>query len=250
MTILAHKSFQTVWGVVLLLLVWQGLSLAVAQPVLPGPFAATSAFVSSVTQGDLLVHLAYSSARVIAALVTALLLAVPAGMFLGRHQVVDKLFSPFVHLVYPIPKVAFLPVVIILMGVQNLSKIFLIGLIVFFQILVTTRDASRGVSRASITSVKSLGATAWDTYRHVVFPACLPKVFTSLRIGVGTAIAVLFLTETFATVHGLGYYLLDAWSRLDYEDLFAGVIAMGLLGATLYWLLDLAQRRFCPWEQL
>jgi len=75
-------------------------------------------------------------------------------------------------------------------------------------------------------------------------------VFTSLRIAVGTAVAVLFLTETFATVHGLGYYLLDAWSRLDYGDLFAGVIGMGLLGATLHWIVDRLEARLCPWERL
>ncbi len=243
-------AWQGLWGIILVLAVWQGLAWLVAQPVLPGPAAALRAFAASLKEGNLPLHFAYSAYRVVVALGFGLLLAVPAGMVMGRHRLADALFSPFVHLIYPVPKVAFLPVVVILLGIQNLSKIFLIGLIVFFQILVTTRDAARGVNRASITSIESLGASEWDVYRHVVFPACLPKVFTSLRISVGTAIAVLFLTETFATTWGLGYYLLDTWSRLNYENLFAGVIAMGLLGAGLYWLLDRVEAWFCPWERL
>jgi len=246
----AARAARAVWGVFLLLALWQGLSWLVGQPVLPGPLEAAGAFARSVVSGRLLPHLAYSTFRVLAAIGAAVVLAVPAGIAMGRYRVADRLFAPFVHLVYPVPKVAFLPVVVMLLGVGDLAKVFLIGLIVFFQILVTTRDGARGVPRSSVMSVKSLGAGEWDILRHVFLPACLPRVFTSLRIAVGTAVAVLFLTETFATVHGLGYYLLDAWSRLDYGDLFAGVIGMGLLGATLHWIVDRLEARLCPWERL
>jgi NitT/TauT family transport system permease protein len=244
------RALQAAWGVFLLLAVWQGLSWLIGRPVLPGPAQAGKAFIVALLSDRLLPHLAYSTFRVLAAVGAALVLAIPAGIAMGRYAVGDRLFSPLVHLVYPVPKVAFLPVVVILLGVRDLSKVFLIGLTVFFQILVTTRDGARNVPRASVMSVKSLGATEWDILRHVVFPACLPRVFTALRIAVGTAVAVLFLTETFATVHGLGYYLLDAWSRLDYRDMFAGVIAMGLLGAALHWIVDRLEARLCPWQRL
>ncbi len=246
----ARRTLHTAWGVFLLLATWQGLSWLVDRAVLPGPLEAGEALAESVMSGRLLPHLAYSTFRVLAAVASAVVLAVPAGIAMGRYPVVDRLLSPFVRLVYPVPKVAFLPVVVLLLGVHDLAKIFLIGLVVFFQILVPTRDGALAVPRSCIMSVRSLGAKEWDILRHVVLPACLPRVFTSLRIAVGTAVAVLFLTETFATSHGLGYYLLDAWSRLDYGDLFAGVIAMGLLGAALHWTVDRLEARFCPWERL
>ena len=87
-------------------------------------------------------------------------------------------------------------------------------------------------------SVRSLGASRFDIYRHVVVPASLPDIFTALRIGTGTAIAVLFLAETIAGSDGIGYYIGDAWGKIDYPAMFAGIIGMALLGVGLYEALD------------
>ena len=94
----------------------------------------------------------------------------------------------------------FLPVLLVLLGLGNAPKIALIAIIVFFQILVTARDAAKAVPEASVLSVRSLGASRLDIYRHVVVPAALPDIFTALRIGTGTAIAVLFLAESIAGI--------------------------------------------------
>lgn len=155
-----------------------------------------------------------------------------------------------IYLLYPLPKIVFLPVVMILLGLGDLSKIFLITLVVFFQILVTTRDAARNVSHAKILAVVSLGAGRLDIYRHVIWPAIIPEIFTALRIGSGTAIAVLFFAESFASSEGLGYYIMDAWTRSAYQEMFAGIIAMGLLGYLLYAGLDALDKKICPWKKL
>jgi NitT/TauT family transport system permease protein len=131
-----------------------------------------------------------------------------------------------------------------------MSKIALIALIVFFQILVTARDAAKSVPEQSVLSVRSLGATRFDVYRHVVVPAAMPDIFTALRIGTGTAIAVLFLAESIAGSSGIGYYIVDAWGRIDYPAMFAGIIGMALLGVVLYEVLDALDAWVTRWRRV
>lgn len=186
-------------------------------------------------------------------LLAALAPAVALGMVLGRVEKFDRYAAPLIYLTYPVPKIIFLPLVITLLGLGELSKIFLISVIVFFQILVTTRDASRQVNKSMVDSMLSLGAGELHIYRHVIYPACLPKILTALRISLGTAIAVLFFSETIANrggIGGIGYHLMEAWARLEWDVMFAGIIAMGIMGFALYLLLEWVEKKLCPWEFL
>jgi NitT/TauT family transport system permease protein len=229
-----------------LLICWELLSLAVRNPALPDPCSALIAFVTALPQ-TLWKHFLISAYRVSASLAISLIIAAPLGVYLGREERLDRFFAPLLYLLYPIPKIALLPVIIVLFSLGDVSKIFTITLILLFQILVTTRDAAKRVHPNSVISVKSLGASAQEIYRHVIIPACLPDIFTSVRISLGTAIAVLFFTESFATFQGLGYYIIEAWSRIDYPEMFAGIIGMSVLGLLLFVLIDYLQRLLCPW---
>jgi NitT/TauT family transport system permease protein len=229
-----------------LLIGWELLSLGLKNPALPDPFSALSTFFE-VLPSSLWLHFLISAYRVFASLVLSILIAVPLGIYLGRDLSLDRYFAPLLYLLYPIPKIALLPVIIVVCGLGDGSKIFTITLILFFQILVTTRDAAKKVHPNSIVSVMSLGARPIDVYWHVVIPACLPDIFTSIRISLGTAISVLFFTESFATFQGLGYYIFEAWSRIDYPEMFAGILGMSLLGLLLFVLVDFLQHLFCPW---
>lgn len=235
--------------VLALFLAWHLLAIVLNSPALPTPGRAFLTFFEQIPAG-LWKHFLISSWRVLASIFISLFAGVPLGLWLGTEEKFNRFFAPLVYLTYPIPKIVFLPVVMILLGLGDLSKIFLITLVVFFQILVTTRDAARNVSQAMILSVVSLGAGKLDVYRHVIWPAIIPDVFTALRIGSGTAIAVLFFAESIASSEGLGYYLMDAWSRYAYPEMFAGIIAMGLLGYLLYVCLDGLDRKICPWKGL
>lgn len=232
-----------------LLLAWEVLALALQLRALPTPAAAFLSFVSDLPHG-LGRDLAVSAGRVLVSIFLGLLFAVPAGLYLGREQALDRFFAPLVYVTYPIPKIVLLPVIIALCGLGNFAKILLITLTVFFQILVTARDAARQLEKPLIDSVASLGASRWQIYRHVVWPATLPEILTALRIASGTAIAVLFFAETIASEDGLGYYLMDAWTRCDWADLFAGVIAMSILGLFIYIFLELLERRVCAWKYI
>jgi ABC-type nitrate/sulfonate/bicarbonate transport system permease component len=235
-------------AVAFLLAAWELLALAVNSPALPPPTLAIPVFVDQIP--ELWQEMVVSGYRVLAAMFIGTVLAVPLGLVIGRSPRLDALASPVIYLTYPIPKVVFLPVLLVLLGLGDLSKVTLIAIIVFYQILVTARDAAKAVPEASVLSVRSLGASSGQIFRHVVFPASLPEVFTALRIGTGTAIAVLFLAEAIAGTNGLGWYIVDAWGRIDYPAMFAGIIAMGLLGVALYEALDAVERWTTRWRRV
>lgn len=233
---------------VVLVLGWAALAAAVNSPALPGPISALTEFATSFAE-HIAANLLVSAWRVVIAMVIGTVLGVPLGLWLGRSPRADAVFAPLVFLSYPVPKVVFLPVIFVLLGLGDLSKIALITIIVFFQILVTSRDAARAIPAASVLSVRSLGASRAQVFRHVVLPAALPEIFTALRIGTGTAVAVLFLAESIAGNNGLGYYIVDSWARIDYNAMFAGILGMALLGVLLYEALELAEARLCRWTR-
>lgn len=229
-----------------LVLGWALLAGALKSPTFPGPLAVWRALFNPDNQ--ILIHSLASVRRIAISLALALAVGVPIGLALGRNRRLDALVAPFLYLTYPVPKIVFLPVVLVLFGLGDASRIFLIFLTVTYQILVTTRDAARALPATAFYSITSLGASKWDAYRHVLFPYTLPKVFTALRISVGTAIAVLFFAESFATNSGLGYLIMDAWGRMAYDVMFASILVMSLMGLVLYFLIQAAESRFCRWS--
>ncbi len=230
-----------------LLLLWQAAALLVAQAILPGPFAVAAVVPRELARG-LAWHTAVSAYRVLAGVALATLTAAPLGLVAGQSKRLDAILSPAVYLTYPVPKIVFLPLAMLFLGIGDLPKIFLIWLILFFQVLVVVRDASQGVRSETIYSVRSLGAHRRHLLRYVYLPACLPAILTALRVSTGTAIAVLFFAESFATQAGLGFYIIvETWGRMAYPEMYAGVIAMSALGMTLYIVLDRLEQRLCAW---
>lgn len=230
-----------------LLLIWQAAAMLVDQPILPGPLSVAAAFWEELG-GELPGHFLASLWRVAASTFLSILLAAPAGLLLGQYPKVNAFFSPVIYLLYPIPKVVFLPIILLFLGVGNLPKIVIIFLILFFQILVLVRDQAAGLRPELIRSVRSLGAGRMALLRFVYLPASIPGILTALRQSVGTAVAVLYVAELFATQKGLGYYIyLNGSTLFNYPAMYAGVAAMSLLGLGLYFAVDFLEKRLCPW---
>ncbi len=232
---------------VILLIVWECCSLLLNSMALPQPWVVLADLSAKLADGSLIDDLAISTFRALAGICLALAAAVPLGLVVGSEENFGKRVSPFIYLLYPIPHVVLLPLIIILFGIGNFSKIFLIALIVFFQILVTTRDGAKSIHRNYFHSMKTLGATRLQMYRHLILPATLPKILTAMRISVGTSVAILFFVESFATTTGLGYIIMDSWGRADYISLYTGISSMALLGFLLYLLLDRIEQHVCRW---
>lgn len=231
-----------------LLLLWEGFALVLDQVILPPPHLVLVELILE-TPGELGLDFLASSWRVLASLALAILLAAPAGLVMGQSKRLYEIFSPIVYLVYPVPKVVLVPIVILFLGINDFSKITVIFLILFFQILVLVRDQAASIRPELIASVRSLGAGRRALFRFVYLPASLPAILTAVRQSIGTAVAVLYVVELVATQRGLGYYIYIHGSTLfDYPKMYAGVVAMSILGLGLYFAADFLHRRLCPWQ--
>jgi ABC-type nitrate/sulfonate/bicarbonate transport system permease component len=231
-----------------LLALWQAAAMLVNRPILPAPLLVLEVFFREL-RGDLPLHFLASLWRVAAGMLLSVATAVPAGLAIGGSKPLNRLFSPFIYLLYPIPKVVFVPVVLLFLGVGDLAKIVVIFLILFFQIVVLVRDQAVGLPPQLLQSLRSLGAGRRALFRFVYLPASLPAILTALRQSIGTAVAVLYIAELFATRKGLGYYIYyNGSTLLDYPAMYAGVLAMSLLGLGMYFAVDWLERKVCRWK--
>lgn len=228
---------------------WQITAWLVNRSILPAPGKVLVVFWRDLADGALAEHFLVSLWRVVAGMLLATLTAAPAGLALGQSKRLNRIFSPLIYLLYPIPKVVFVPIILLFFGIGDTSKIVIIFIILFFQILVLVRDQAASLRPELIQSVRSLGAGRRALFWYVYLPASLPGILTALRQSVGTAVAVLYIAELFATRSGLGYYIYYQGSTLlDYPTVYAGVLAMSLLGLGMYFSVDGLERRLCKWQ--
>ena len=232
----------------ILTLVWWAASLLLKEPFFPAPDKVLFEMLRQFRLGLLGPHLGISLARVLAALTAAFFPSLFLGIWAGRSRGADQLISPAVYVLFPVPKVALLPIILLFLGLGDASKVFFVALIVFFQFYLNIRDECAGISPRYFDSLTTLGGRRFDELKHIILPALLPRIFSSFRMTLGTAIAVLFLAETFATRMGIGWYIMDAWSRIAYVEMYAGITALSVSGLLLFAILDFLEKRFCPWK--
>lgn len=216
--------------------------------ILPAPIEVGMVFFQEL-QDELVSHFLASLMRVLASTALAILVAAPLGIILGQSKRLNAVLSPSIYIIYPIPKVVFVPIILLVFGIGDVPKILIIFLILFFQILVLVRDQAASLRPELIQSVHSIGAGRRALFRFVYIPASLPAVLTALRQSIGTAVAVLYIAELFATQRGLGYYIyLNGSTLFNYPAMYAGVIAMSFLGLGLYFSVDWLERKLCRWQ--
>ena len=244
-----RTALKTLLGAaVLLLLVWQMVSMLLHLPMVPPPLRVGQT-IGDIFASSVAVHLGYSLGRIAAGLLLAVAAGLPLGMLAGYYPMLDRWISPLLYLTYPAPKIAFLPVVLLLFGVGDFSKIFLIFLIIVFQIVIAVRDAVRMLPAETFYPLFSLGASFPTIVREILWPASLPAFLTAIRVAMATAISVLFFTETFGTQYGMGYFIMDAWLRVNYLEMYAGIVVLSLAGLLLFALLDGLEARLCRWRK-
>lgn len=234
---------------IFLLLLWQAASGALGEALLPPPFGVLSFFARSLTETAFWAHVWASFLRVSLALALAWCTAFPLGLFLGYSKRADNVISPLVFLTYPIPKIVLLPVFLTIFGLGDAPRIVLVAMTTGYQILVVTRDSALGLDPKYIDSFRSLGGSQMQMLRHVLVPAALPDAVTALRVASGTAVAVLFMVESFATSSGLGFLIMDAWGRGDMMEMYAGILAMSIMGVILYEACNFMEHRLCRWRE-
>ena len=241
------KFFKSLYGVIIIIVLWYLLSLGIGTNMVPTP-KSTLLELIRLMQNDFIYHILYSLYRILGAILISLIIGIPLGILIGRSTVFDKIISPIVYLLYPIPKIAFLPIFMVMFGIGDKSKIILMVTIIVFQILIVTRDAVNEIDNDVLISAKVMKFSKVDTITKVILPSISPKVFSSLRVSIGIAISALFFSENYATKYGLGYYIMNSWSMVDYKGMFAGILALSIMSLIIFKIIDLLEIKICPWK--
>jgi len=242
-------QFKALYGFIVVLLLWCFLHITVQSNAIPSPFQTILNFIE-IFPGELSIHLLVSFLRILVAILISLVAGSLIGLWIGMSKKADELISPVVYILYPIPKIAFLPILMILFGLGNTPKIFLIITIVIFQIIVAVRDGVKEIPKELFYSVVSLGLNKLQIYRHLIVPYVLPKIITAIRISVGVSISVLFYGENFATTYGIGYFIMDSWIKVNYVEMFSGILALSIMGFLIFKFIDVIEDRLCGWIKI
>ncbi len=241
------KSLRQATAFLTILLLWQFFSIVANVPFIPSPFRVLKT-IASIFKSKILMHSIYSLFRIFAGIFLSMAIGIPIGLAMGYFKRLDNMLSPFIYFIYPVPKIALLPIVMLLFGIGEASKIIMIILIVLFQVIVAARDAVKDIPKETYYFYNSLGASKVSIFKDIVLPASLSGLLTSIRVGLGTAISVLFFTETFGTKYGMGYFIMDSWMRVNYLEMYAGIVVLSIIGFLLFMVVDKLEDRVCRWR--
>lgn len=242
------KIFNFIEGFIILNVVWYILALIMNSRILPSPLKIYGN-LPNLIKDDLSVHIFASLYRVGMGLLIAFIIGIAIGLIMGYSDRANKLLNPLIYFSYPIPKMALLPIVMTLFGLGDASKITMIVLITVFQIIVSVRDSVINVEKENYNMLISLGASKGQLFFHVTLPSIVPDILTNIRLSIGTAFSILFFSEAYGTSKGVGYFIQDAWSRIDYIDLYSGILILSILGLILFLTLDVIESVVCEWKK-
>ena len=198
--------------------------------------------------GTLLYHLLGSMKRVAVGYSLAVVTAIPTGLLMGQSRAVQALLDPIIEFYRPLPPLAYYTLLIVWLGIGDESKIALLYLAAFPPLSINAMAAVKSVNNERIESALSLGASRGQVFRRVIFPSCLPQIFTGLRVSIGFTYTTLVSSEIVAAANGIGWMVLDAGRFLRTDIIFVAIIVMGLTGLALDGLIRAAEARLVPWK--
>jgi ABC-type nitrate/sulfonate/bicarbonate transport system permease component len=214
-----------------LLAAWEIGGRAGLLPIyLSRPSAIAAAIVELTRSGELPRSLAVSLLRAYAGFALGAALGVLLGLAAGMTAAIRNFFDPLVSFLYPIPKIAFLSVLLLLFGLGNGSQIAIIALGVFFPIFVAARYAVLAVNPIFLWAGRNMGAGGATIFLRVVLPAAAPQLFAGLRVGLAHAFVLLFAAELIGARNGLGYLIVEGEEAVRFDLMFAGIAAFALIG--------------------
>jgi NitT/TauT family transport system permease protein len=235
------------YSFIVITIIWYMTYLALKIPIVPSPVVIYIK-IFQIFKESIAIHALYSMGRVFIGVLVSLLLGVLLGYLMGYYKTINKLLSPLVYFTYPVPKMALLPIVMLLFGLGEVSKIIMLVLIVIFQIIIAARDAVKDIPMEAYHSLYSLGASRLQIFKEIVIPASFAEVLTSTRLALGTAVSILFFTETYGTEYGMGYYIMDCWMRVNYTEMYAGIVVLSIIGVLIFIFIDIMESYLCSWR--
>ena len=247
-----HISLAT--AIILFLIWFVATRFAWIKPLfLPSPGATFDAFISAVrgdTQGGtpLLDHVLISVVRVLSAFALAVVTAVPVGIAMGTSRLARGIADPIIEFYRPLPPLAYLPLIVIWLGIDESAKITLIYLSCFAPLAMAAKAGVRSVAIEQINAARSLGGTRWQVIRLVVLPAALPEILTGMRIAIGFGWTTLVAAEMVAATAGLGQMVLNASNFLRTDIVIMGIIVIGILAYAFDLMMRQLERILTPWK--
>lgn len=228
--------------------VWVGLSKSGIDGF-PGPVPVAERAWELMREGTLFSDLFASLRRVLLGFVLGVALAVPVGFAMGWYPVVRGLFDPWLQFFRMIPPLAIIPLAVVLMGIDETPKIFVIFLASFLSSVVSTYQGVISVDKTLINAARVLGARDRTLFTDVVVPASTPFILVGMRIGLGASWATVVAAELIAAQGGLGYRMQQAQLYYELPTIFVSLIVIGLVGLVMDRLLLLAERRLTGWQE-
>ncbi|MGL1890050.1 MAG: ABC transporter permease [Spirochaetaceae bacterium] len=236
------------FGILVILSVWFLFFIIINKPIIPSPIVVLKQLLFEARKGTLFLHLFVSILRILCSLLISLSIGIPIGIITAKIKKLNSLFSPILYLLYPIPKIAFLPILMVLFGLGNTPKIILISTILFFPITIAVRDRTKQLPKEYDYLSKIFLLNKKQILFEITLPGILPAILSAIRISIGISLSVLFFSENFATVYGIGYYIMNSWVMIDYPQMYVGIIMLSLTGLGLYGLLDVVEKKLMPWN--
>ncbi len=243
------ERMLTVASPFLVLLAWELVVRAgmLDSRIFPAPSMIGETFERLLLSGELMAHLSVSLLRIGAGFLIGAIPGVLLGTAMGLSPLLRAIVAPIVASLYPIPKIAIFPMVMALCGIGELSKYMLVGIAVFFFMVINT-----------YTGVASLDRIFWDVGRSfrvsrmrrlltIALPGALPMIAAGVRLSLGVSLLVLVSAEFVGAKSGIGYLVWNSWQIFDVEAMYVGIVVIGVLGWIFFAAIDELERRFLPW---
>ncbi len=234
----------------LILALWEAASRAgiLDQRFFSAPSRISIAFGELLATGELVRGCLVSLWRIAAGFLLGAVPGVALGLTMGLFPVVRAFLEPSMAALFPVPKLAILPLILLIFGVGELSKIVIIAVGVFFLVMFNSMAGVVNIDRIYLDVARNYGASRKDFYLTVALPGALPMVFAGLKLGMGTAMLLMVSSEFVGARSGVGFMIWESWDMFDIERMFAGLISVSAMGYATSRLLDWIERLIIPWK--
>jgi NitT/TauT family transport system permease protein len=217
-------------SVIAFILLWQLASTREATVLFPGPVATVHTLVTLLHDGILSRDVLISLMRIGIGFALGVLVGVPLGLAMGTFRPIKIFFEPYVQFLRFVPAIAWLVPAILWFGIGEQSKVFLIFYTTIFLVMLNTMIGATAERRNQIRAAQCFGASWWQLYAWVVFPATMPYILTGMRLAMGNSFAAVVGAELIAAESGIGFLIMDSWMWMAADRMFAGILTLGLLG--------------------
>jgi NitT/TauT family transport system permease protein len=235
---------------VAMLVVWEALVYAgfLRAAFFPAPTSIAATLWGMALTGELWLHVATTLGRLIASFLIAVIPGTMLGLAMGWWIEMRLAADPLVRLLFPIPSIAFFPVVIFYLGLSEWGLLLTAAVTPFFLIAVQGAAAVEAIERTLLEAGRNYGASGRRLFMRVILPAALPHLFIGYRLALGVGFIVTVAVEMIAAKHGLGGFLWHSWQILRIEEMYVGLVLIGLLGIGVTYGLQALADRLMPWQ--